>query len=213
MIIQFLWVRNSEAALIDGSGQKSFSTWFLKKKNLYLFIWPSYVAFGRSLTRDWTPVAAVKAQNLNRWDCQGISQKSFLMLQEICQVGCSYLKARLGLIDLFHSGWLTWCWLLGGGLSSFPHGPLQAPLSILTTWWLASPVWEFQEKAKHKSLCFLWLSHGNHGLSFLHFPIGYTDQLFIAGEWYSQECEYQKTWVVGPSWRLGYNHPIPQQPI
>ena len=155
---------------------------FFKKKHLYLFIWPSYLAFGRSLTRDWTPVAAVKAQNLNHWDCQGIPQKSFLMLQEICQVGCSYLKARLGLIDLFHSGWLTWCWLLGGGLSSFPHGPLQAPLSILTTWWLASPVWEFQEKAKHKSLYFLWPSHGNHGLSFLHFPIGYTDQLFIAGE-------------------------------
>lgn len=152
MIIQFLWVGNSEAALIDGSGQKSFSTWFFKK-HLYLFIWPSYVAFGRSLTRDWAPVAAVKAQNLNRLDCQGIPQKYFLMLQEICQLGCSCLKARLGLIDLFHSGWLTWCWLLGGGLSSFPHGPLQAPLSILMTWWLASPVWEFQEKAKHKSLC------------------------------------------------------------
>ena len=89
-------------------------------------IWPSYVAFGRSLTSNWTPVAAMKAQNLNHLDCQGIPQKSFLMLQEICQVGCSYLKAWLGLIDLFHSGWLTWCWLLGGGLSSFPHRPLQA---------------------------------------------------------------------------------------
>lgn len=106
------------------------------------------------------------------------------------------MKAWLGLIDLFHTGWLTWCCLLGEGLRSFLQGPLQAPLSILTTWWPASPVWEFQEKAKQKSLCLLWPSHGNHGLSFLHYPIGYTDQLFIAGEWYSQECEYQKTGIV-----------------
>ena len=36
MIIQSLWVRNSEAALIDGSGQKSFSTWFYFNICIYL---------------------------------------------------------------------------------------------------------------------------------------------------------------------------------
>lgn len=54
----------------------------------------------------------MKAQNLNSLDCQGIPQKSFLMFQEICQVGCSY-EGLVG-ADRSIPHWLTHMVLLIG---------------------------------------------------------------------------------------------------
>lgn len=143
----------------------------------------------------------------------GSGLKSFMTLQSSCQMVCSYLKALLGLKDLFQNGSLIWCWLLVGGLSFFPHGSLQAAwVSLRHGSWLP-PMWVIQNKAKQKPLCLFDLTMEVTDCHFyntywLHWSALFTVEGDQTGMW------TEKQGSLGAFLKACYhNYSISQQPI
>lgn len=133
------------------------------------------------------------------WDCSQEFNRDF-----------SHLKAWWGSESDSKSSftWLaSWCWLLGGGLSSLPHVLLHRAVWMSSTHscWLP-PEWVIQEKARQNPPCLLEPSLRGYTPSFPQYPVGYTDQLYPLWERTRQEHRYQEVRVIGSQFGSWLSH-------
>lgn len=94
---------------------------------------------------------------------------------------CSHLKVWLGVEDCYKDDTLnilTWCWLLAGGLSSLPRGPLtSAWVSSMIGSWLPPGRSNSQKQWRRWNIV-CTLTQTSHSIN-TACPTGYTGQLYL----------------------------------